>query len=151
MTVQIIGGGNLATALKDFDVEVVLVVETTSEYRSGLQVWEMSQEAYDRFEAKSEACSDWDSSKYGWWRNSGSNICKREIIDVEVNGINAKVYKDRDCNEEDTITSFCDLFELAEMFYGASYNENVALIIKDLAELNNMTKAEFVKWYAKVG
>lgn len=165
-TVQIVGGGNLENAFSEFGVTATKVAHTYHEFgpQYGLQVWELTKEDFDKFNELTRNVEDWDSSNLGWFRQGGVNVSHNDVITFEVNGKDMLGFKNKhsyyhseeflkDCEEdgeEPYIPGYCDLFEYLELYWGASKNENVALFINELSEVNGLSKADFVKKYADI-
>lgn len=65
-------GGKLDTALEALNIKAVKTYEGSTHLDDLTQVWEVSEEDFDRLCAIKE--EDWDS-EWGWWRSAkGSNM-----------------------------------------------------------------------------
>lgn len=165
-TMQIVGGGNLENAFIEFGVNSRKLAHTYHEFglQYGLQVWELTKEEFDKFNELTTNAKDWNSSKLGWFRLGGVNVSHNDVITFEVNGKEMLGFKNeysyyhseeflKSCEEdgeEPYIPGYCDLLEYLESYWGASKNENVALFINELSEVNELSKADFVKQYANI-
>lgn len=165
-TVQIVGGGNLENAFTGFGVSATKLIHTYHEFgeQYGLQIWELTKEDYEKFNELTNQVENWDSSKFGWFRQGGVNVSKNEIITFQVKGQDMLGFKNehnyyhsdeflKECEEDEEepyIPGYFDLFEHLEFYWGASKLENVALFVISLAEINSITNAEFLRKYTEL-
>jgi ribosomal protein S25 len=116
------------------------------------QVWELSQEEFEKLDATSE-----ESYQSGeWWRSAeGSNMGKADVLYI-INGKEIKAWDGahrEDFDEEEEELFEREYSRLTEYFcdeVGASLEKNVCALAVDLAKQNRMTMAElFAKYEPK--
>ena len=156
MSVQIIGG-NLDLAFEELNILAVKKFEAEQEYGGSIQVWELSNEELSKL--NSVADDNW-KFEYGWWRNGGTNCENDEQIEFVVNGEKMIGFKNEhswyhsddyleelDEGEEPELPEYSTFFDWFTEYYGLSKLENVAYFVHSLAEINELTKAEFFEKY----
>lgn len=141
--VQIIGA-NLDLAMQELEVQAEKKFETEADFLDvSLQVWELNNEDFS-FLCKIER-QDW-SDEYGWWVNGGCNHPKEDIAITKINGKELTVFT-QEFNKEYITWGYTSLTDYLESHLGITSYNNISYYIHSLAELNNMTKAEFMRKY----
>jgi len=144
--VQIIGG-QLELALKFYDIKADKKYESEPDILDiSLQVWELSDEEFGKLTSIED---DWFEQSFAytsWWINGGCNHSKDQTAVTEINNNMLTVFTEEFSGEE-IVWGYVNLNDYFESHLGISKYNNMAYYIHSLAELNNMTKADFMKKY----
>jgi len=146
-------GSNLEQAMKDFKIKAKKTFESEKDGLDvSLQVWELDEENFHKLCIIQE--KDWNSSEHGWWRYSGCNynknkivlgIVKEKSIELFANEVEGSLGLLEDFNILED--SFKNIKEYLSEYIGISKHENYTYFIHSLAELNEMSKSEFMRKY----
>lgn len=133
-------GGELDQAFVDLGINAKKTYQATSDTTDFGQVWELSDEDYNKICDITE--DDWDDN-WGWWRGAeGSNmggINHRYNINhhyiLAWDGTSREKYDWMERKYDNLLQYFCEEI-------GASTERNVCALATDLAQQNNMTMGE---------
>lgn len=139
--VQIIGI-NLDLAMEELDVKADKKFQAEPDHIGvSLQVWELSDEDF------AFICNindeDW-LEEHGWWINGGCNHPKDQVTLATINGKKLKAFVEEP-SDYDIIFEYVNLSDYFDSHIGISKYNNIAYYIHSLAELNEMTKSDFMK------
>lgn len=141
--IQIIGG-NLEQAFEHYNIKAEKKFQAEPDFIGvALEVWELSNEDYTLL----SEIQDWLDKPFAhksWWVNGGCNHSKDEVAIATIKDQKLKVFVSVFHDNEIT-WDYINLNDYFESYLGISKHSNMAFYIHSLAELNNMTKAEFMK------
>lgn len=133
-------GSNLEQSFIDFNIKAEKKFQAQPDiFDISLQVWELSDEEFHKYSLISNL--DWDNDKHGWWVYGGCNHPKNQTTQAKIKGNQLTVFIE---DEEFFMNEYVDLSDYLESHIGISKYNNIAFYIHSLAELNKMSKAEFM-------
>lgn len=142
--IQIIGV-NLDLAVEELEIQAEKKFEAEPDFVGvSLQVWELNNEDF-AFLCNIAEQEKW-SGNHGWWVNGGCNHPKEDVATTKINNKELTVFT-QELNEHYIPWGYTNLVDYLESHLGITSYNNIAYYIHSLAELNNMTKAEFMKKY----
>lgn len=141
--IQIIGG-NLEQAFEHYNIKAEKKFQAEPDIMDvALQVWELSNED---FAILSEE-EDWFDQPFGfkaWWINGGALYAENDVTKGKLNGEVVNLI-DTPYKVNRISLNYINVQDYLESHIGISKHNNICYYIHSLAELNNMTKAEFMK------
>jgi len=146
-------GSNLEQAMIDFNIKAKKTYESEKDWLDvSLQVWELDEENFHKLCICPE--NKWSSSKHGWWRYSGCNYSKNKVVLGTMKEKSVKLFANKDGELSGLLEgfnisedSFKNIKEYLSEYIGISKHENYTYFIHSLAELNKMSKSEFMRKY----
>ncbi|WJV20803.1 hypothetical protein QU593_10335 [Rossellomorea marisflavi] len=131
----------LAESLDIAVEELGIVAEKTYEGEQ-YQIWKLSDSEYDVLASVSE--EDW-KNEYGMWRYSEGSVLDGQVVSLTVKGkeligFGDTMYDYGITEHKDLLSYLCD--EL-----GVSQPRNVAAVVVDLADMNEMTVSDLFNTY----
>lgn len=172
---EILGGSTFANAIKALGIDAKRTYQyepPEDSYREAYQVWEMTEEEYQKLCDKSNKIEHWPDT-WGWWRSAdGSNLGSINM-DFTVKGLLLTAWQgasreeyfidicqecydflEGDCHASELDIDECfggrnykDLLDYIYNEVGATTESNVCAVMIDLAKQNNTTLAELLQKY----
>lgn len=172
---EILAGGTFANAVNALGVNAKRTYQYNppkDSYREHYQVWEMTEEEYQKLCTKGDKIEHWPDM-WGWWRGAdGSNLGSIDM-DFTVKGLSLTawqgIHRERffedncqdcsdflkgDCHASELDIDECfqghnykDLLDYIYDEIGATTESNVCAVMTDLAKQNDMTLAELLQKY----
>lgn len=137
---QIIGS-NLEQSFIDFNIKAEKKFQAQPDFFDiSLQVWELSDDEFHKYTLVSDL--DWINEKHGWWVYGGCNHPRHQTTQAKIKGKQLTVFTVE--YDDYSIGDYVDLSDYLESHIGISKYNNIAYYIHSLAELNKMSKAEFM-------